>query len=166
LYEKLHPGFAFTGNNGRDALMHSYERRLQALYDLKSVGYLLGSGVMIGLPFQRYAHLEEDLQFLRNLGVDMVGMGPWIPHPAAPLSASGDYSAEKAVELTCRMIALTRLYLHEVNIVSATALEALAGGEGRGRGIEAGANVVMPNFTPCAYRSNYDLYPGKAECGR
>ena len=145
---------------------HSFDRRVECIRTLKNSGYITGTGIMTCLPGQRPADLAADIAFFASVDADLVGMGPWIPHPAAPLSASGDYSAEKAVELTCRMIALTRLYLHEVNIVSATALEALAGGEGRGRGIEAGANVVMPNFTPCAYRSNYDLYPGKAECGR
>lgn len=144
----------------------SFDRRVECIRTLKGLGYVTGTGIMTCLPGQRPADLAADIVFFASVDADMVGMGPWIPHPAAPLSASGDYSAEKAVELTCRMIALARLYLHEVNIVSATALEALAGSEGRERGIEAGANVVMPNFTPSAYRSNYDLYPGKAECGR
>ena len=85
LYEKLHPGFRFTGGDCREAKMHSYDRRVQALQDLKSEGYLLGSGIMIGLPFQTGEHLEEDLQFLKNLQVDMVGMGPYIPHKDTPL---------------------------------------------------------------------------------
>ena len=102
LYEKIHPGFALTssaqetthntqqpmperGAACSEAQMHSYQRRVQALHDLKSEGYLLGSGIMIGLPFQTHAHLEEDLQFLKDLQVDMVGMGPYIPHKDTPL---------------------------------------------------------------------------------
>lgn len=87
LYEKLHPGFRYTGAGlGQDdARIHSYDRRVQALYDLKSEGYLLGSGIMIGLPFQTSANLDEDLQFLKDLQVDMVGMGPYIPHKDTPL---------------------------------------------------------------------------------
>ncbi len=85
LFEKLHPGFRFTGEDCREARMHSYDTRVQALHDLKSEGYLLGSGIMIGLPFQTREHLEEDLQFLKNLQVDMVGMGPYIPHKDTPL---------------------------------------------------------------------------------
>ena len=102
LYEKIHPGFALTssaqeiahntqqpmlerGAACSEAQMHSYQRRVQALHDLKSEGYLLGSGIMIGLPFQTYTHLEEDLQFLKDLQVDMVGMGPYIPHKDTPL---------------------------------------------------------------------------------
>ena len=85
LYEKIHPGFTYTGNNTKDAQLHSYDRRVQALYDLKSAGYLLGSGVMIGLPFQTRENLDEDLKFLKDLQVDMVGMGPYIPHKDTPL---------------------------------------------------------------------------------
>lgn len=104
LYEKLHPGCS-TAEEGmeslqekivppdnssesqicREARLHSYDARVQALHDLKSEGYLLGSGIMIGLPFQTRAHLEEDLQFLKDLQVDMVGMGPYIPHKDTPL---------------------------------------------------------------------------------
>lgn len=65
--------------------MHSYDTRVRALQDLKSAGYLLGTGVMIGLPFQTYSHLEEDLRFFREMEVDMVGMGPYIPHKDTPL---------------------------------------------------------------------------------
>lgn len=75
LYEKIHPAGA----------MHSYDTRVKALQDLKSAGYLLGTGVMIGLPFQTYSHLEEDLRFFKEMEVDMVGMGPYIPHKDTPL---------------------------------------------------------------------------------
>ena len=185
LYEKLHPGFAFTGNNGRDALMHSYERRLQALYDLKSVGYLLGSGVMIGLPFQRYAHLEEDLQFLRNLGVDMVGMGPYIPHDETPLGKivahwrtgaplpdelkelsgcpRGDFwnlSNRELLDICIDMVARLRILLPDINIAATTALQVLDP-MGREEALMAGANVIMPNMTESSLRGNYALYQGK-----
>ncbi len=99
LYEKLHPGHRFAtgcgsgtgagpaddGNCCREENLHSYDRRVQALVDLKGEGYLLGSGIMIGLPFQTYANLDEDLRFLKEMEVDMVGMGPYIPHSDTPL---------------------------------------------------------------------------------
>ena len=105
----------------------------------------------------------------------MVGMGPYIPAPGTPMGefqVSGFRFQEMGenlkhetcnLELSLRMIALTRLYLHDVNIVAATALEALDPEGGRNRGIEAGANVVMPVLTPEKYRRSYDLYPGKNE---
>ena len=82
------------------------------------------------------------------------GGGQW--NGKVPLSTS-----TSNLDLSLKMIALTRLYLHDVNIVAATALEALDPEGGRNRGIEAGANVIMPVLTPLRYRRNYDLYPGK-----
>jgi biotin synthase len=159
-----------TSNAGLYRALHpaecSFERRVECIRNLKKVGYITGTGVMIGFPGQEYADLADDVLFFGSVDADMVGMGPWIPHPAAALSSSAEFDAGRAVELSCRIISLTRLYLHDVNIVSATALEALAGAEGRQLGLDAGANVVMPNFTPDIYRREYDLYPGKTGCAK
>ena len=161
LYAKIHPAEC------------SFERRLGCIRTLKRLGYVTGSGVMIGLPGQTVEDLARDVVFYGEEGLDMVGMGPYIPHAATPM---GDESKSKdevkegifrcstsTLDFVCRMIALTRLYLHDVNIVAATALEALDPEGGRNRGIEAGANVVMPVLTPEKYRRCYDLYPGKNE---
>ena len=185
LYEKLHPGFALTGNNPKDAENHSYERRVQALHDLKAAGYLLGSGVMIGLPFQTQEHLDEDLQFLKNLGVDMVGMGPYIPHYDTPLGKivahwrtgaplppeleelaaqpRGDFwnlSNAELLKLSVDMVARLRILLPDINIAATTALQVLDP-MGREEAILHGANVIMPNMTETALRGNYSLYQGK-----
>ena len=185
LYEKLHPGFEYTGNNPKDAENHSYERRVQALHDLKSSGYLLGSGVMIGLPFQTQAHLDADLQFLKNLGVDMVGMGPYIPHYDTPLGKivahwrtgaplppqleelaaqpRGDFwnlSNAELLKLSVEMVARLRILLPDINIAATTALQVLDP-MGREEAILHGANVIMPNMTETSLRGNYSLYQGK-----
>ena len=185
LYEKLHPGFEYTGNNSKDAENHSYERRVQALHDLKSSGYLLGSGVMIGLPFQTQAHLDEDLQFLKNLGVDMVGMGPYIPHYDTPLGQivahwrtgaplpgnlkelasqpRGDFwnlSNAELLKLSVEMVARLRILLPDINIAATTALQVLDP-MGREEAVLHGANVIMPNMTETSLRGNYSLYQGK-----
>lgn len=185
LYEKIHPGFLLTGNNAKEAANHSYERRVQALHDLKAAGYLLGSGVMIGLPFQTKAHLEEDLQFLKNLGVDMVGMGPYIPHEDTPLGKivahwrtgdplpdelkelaaqpRGDFwnlSNSELLELSVEMVAKLRILLPDINIAATTALQVLDP-MGRELAIQHGANIIMPNMTETSLRGNYSLYQGK-----
>jgi biotin synthase len=185
LYEKIHPGFALTGNNAKDAANHSMLRRLQALADLKSENYLLGSGVMIGLPFQTYEHLQEDLQFLQNLGVDMVGMGPYIPHydtplgqivshwrTAAPLPDNlkelasqprGDFwnmSNSELLEVSLQMVARLRILLPDINIAATTALQVLDP-MGREQALLHGANVIMPNMSETQLRGNYSLYQGK-----
>ena len=150
LYAKIHPAAC------------SFERRLDCIRTLKKLGYVTGSGVMIGIPGQTIRDLANDIVFFGEENLDMVGMGPYIPHPDSPLAPSSSLFPVPS-SLSLRMIALARLYLHGVNIVAATALEALGPERGRNRGIEAGANVVMPVLTPEKYRRCYDLYPGKNE---
>ena len=155
LYGRIHP---------KDC---SFARRIECIRTLKRLGYVTGTGVMVGLPGQTVGDLARDIVFYGEENVDMVGMGPYIPHADTPLGRAGisDFKSQISyggVKLALRMIALTRLYLWDVNIVAATALEALDPENGRARGIDAGANVVMPNLTPAKYCRSYDLYPGKA----
>ena len=151
LYAKIHPASC------------SFERRVGCIRTLKRLGYVTGTGVMIGLPGQTFVDLANDIAFYGEENVDMVGMGPYIPHGGTPLAdvAARGGRREGLLDLGLKMIALTRLYLWNVNIVAATALEALDPENGRVRVIDAGANVVMPNLTPAKYRVEYDLYPGK-----
>ena len=153
LYAKLHPAD------------HSWERRRDCLLALGRCGYQVGTGVMCGLPGQTPHDLARDIIFYRDIGAHMIGMGPWIPHHDAPLKrlpgADAPESTAKAqLHLGLRMIAATRLYLHDVNIAAATALQALED-DGREQGIKAGANVIMPNVTATEYRRAYQLYDGK-----
>ena len=151
LYARLHPSTC------------SFDRRLDCIRTLKRLGYVTGTGVMIGLPGQTAEDLARDIVFFGDERVDMVGMGPFIPHPETPMGRVEKVERVERLGLALRMIALTRLYLHGVNIVAATALEALDPQTGRDRGLAAGANVVMPNLTDHETRRNYDLYPGKAD---
>lgn len=154
-----------TSNEKLFAKIHSkeasFEKRLNAIRTLKALGYITGSGVMIGLPFQNIGDLADDLVFFAAENLDMIGMGPYIPCADA-LLPSPRFSEEERLELSLKMIALTRLYLWDVNIVSSTALEALRRGA-KEMALSAGANVVMPNFTDDRFRSHYELYPGKNE---
>ena len=151
LYAKIHPADS------------SFDRRVACIRTLKRLGYVTGTGVMIGLPGQTVDDLARDIVFFGDENVDMVGMGPYVPHPDTPLAAGlqSEVAHPRLLVLALRMIALTRLYLHGVNIVAATALETLDPEHGRQRGIEAGANVIMPVLTPDDCRGKYDLYPGK-----
>ena len=153
LYAKIHPADC------------SFDRRVNCIRTLKRLGYVTGTGVMIGLPGQTVEDLARDIVFFGDENVDMVGMGPYVPHPDTPLAGSlkSNVSRPRLLVLALRMIALARLYLHDVNIVAATALEALDPQCGRQCGIDAGANVVMPVLTPDASRQKYDLYPGKTK---
>ena len=151
LYAKIHPAEC------------SFERRLGCIRMLKRLGYVTGSGVMIGLPGQTIDDLAHDIVFYGDENLDMVGMGPYVAHPDSLMPDSRYQLPTTNYQLSLRMIALTRLYLWNVNIVAATALEALDPENGRRRGIDAGANVIMPNLTPEKFRVGYDLYPGKVQ---
>ena len=151
LYAKIHPAEC------------SFERRVECIRTLKRLGYVTGSGVMIGLPGQTIDDLAHDIVFYGDENLDMVGMGPYVAHPDSLMPDSRCQLPTTNYQLSLRMIALTRLYLWNVNIVAATALEALDPENGRRRGIDAGANVIMPNLTPEKFRVGYDLYPGKVQ---
>lgn len=151
LYAKLHPPD------------HSYDRRKACIQRLKRIGYQTGSGVMIGLPGQTLDDLARDVAFFRELDLDMIGMGPYLPHHQTPLGKEMECSeavAAQQLRLALKMIAVTRLYLHDVNIAATTALQALAD-NGREQGLLAGANVLMPNVTDTEYRRHYQLYENK-----
>lgn len=151
LYRKLHPPD------------HSHDIRLQCLDSLKNIGYQVGTGVMIGLPFQTIDDLIGDLLFFQEMDVDMIGMGPYLVSRDTPLAKEmPDFETLKAqqLKLGLKMIAAARLLLKDVNIAATTALQALDP-KGREQGLLAGANVIMPNLTDVQYRSSYQLYDNK-----
>lgn len=149
LYKTLHP---------QD---HDFNERYECLNRLRRVGYQVGTGVMIGLPKQTTEDLANDIMFFKEQDIDMIGMGPYIPHHETPMGENvKDFDKEKQLKLGLKMIALTRLYLKDVNIASTTALQALLH-EGREMGLQAGANIIMPNITHTKYREGYQLYDNK-----
>jgi biotin synthase len=152
LYRKIHPENEF----------HDFNRRIQALKDLKAAGYQVGTGVMIGFPFQTIQDLADDLLIFKQLDVDMVGMGPYIEHEDTPLYdfRSSLKTKEERFDLALRMVAVLRLLMPDINIAAATALQAIDPA-GREKALTIGANIIMPNLTPCEYRKEYQLYEDK-----
>jgi len=152
LYRRIHPENDF----------HSFDRRLQALNDLKAADYQVGTGVMIGLPFQTTQDLANDLLFLKQTDVDMVGMGPYIEHEDTPLYdfRSSLKTKQERFDLALKMVATLRLLMPDINIAAATALQAIDPA-GREKALAIGANILMPNLTPCDYRKEYQLYEDK-----
>jgi len=150
LYRSLHPAD------------HSFADRLACLNSLRATGYQVGTGVMIGLPGQSLEDLARDIFFFRDMDVDMIGMGPYIPHAGTPLGQAAPPIPDVArrLRLTLNMIAVTRLMLPDLNIAATTALQALAP-RGREFGLQVGANVIMPNVTDTEYRDGYQLYDNK-----
>ncbi len=152
LYKKIHP----------DNRKHDFQRRLECLKSLQDIGYQTGTGVMIGLPFQTIDDLAGDLIFMNDFNIDMCGMGPYIEHADTPLIeyADGLLPLAQRFDLTLKMIAILRIMMKDINIVAATALQAIDP-VGREKAVKIGANIIMPNITPGKYRSSYRLYDNK-----
>ena len=149
----------FEAGADRYLLRHeelSCEHRKQCLKDLKEIGYQIGCGIMVGAPYQTAEHVIEDLHFMKDLQPHMVGIGPFIPHQDTPFK---DQSAG-TLEDTLHLLSIIRLMLPSVLLPATTALGTIHP-RGRELGIQAGANVVMPNLSPQDVRGKYLLYDGK-----
>jgi len=147
LYKYLRPGC-------------DWENRLQCLRRLKELGFETGTGNMVGLPGQTPEILADDLLVMKLLDADMLGIGPFIAHPDTPLGGIENDD----LELTLRVLAIARLITRNTNIPATTALATLHP-QGRLLALQAGANVVMPDFTPDIYKTLYDIYPGRKDVG-
>ena len=143
-YEKLHPSDM------------SFDNRMHCLETLKTIGYQVGCGFMVGSPFQTVETLYKDLQFIRSFQPHMVGIGPFIPAHDTPFADQ----PQGSVETTLRLLSIIRLIHPHVLLPATTALGTLHP-LGRERGIMAGANVVMPNLSPTEHRKDYAIYDNK-----
>lgn len=149
-----------TSNPQRFAEIHpddEYKTRLEHTKWLKELGYITGSGNMIGLPKQTVEDIADDIILMKDSGTHMIGLGPFLPAENTPLAQEkpGDY------DLSLKTIAVARIYLKNVFIPSTTALATLVP-EGLQRGLEVGANTIMYNLTPSQHRGNYVIYSDKA----
>ena len=177
LFRHIHP--PLPGENS-----DPFQKRLGLLGTLRDLGYEVGSGIMVGIPGQTFLSVARDLELFRELDLDMIGIGPFIPHPQTELGAnwanpsgtpappaSGPRAANRPLSAsdqvpndeltTCKVVALARLVCPEANIPSTTALATIDPAGGRAHGLQRGANVVMPDLTPLQYRALYEIYPGK-----
>lgn len=143
LYKQMHPDMDF-------------DNRLRCLKDLKTLGYEVGTGCLVGLPNQTIESLADDILFFKEIEADMVGIGPFIPHPETPLKDE----IKGSFPLALKVMALTRIMLPDINIPATTAMETL-NPNGRILALQSGANVVMPNITSQQYRAKYEIYPDK-----
>ncbi len=143
IFRKLHP---------EDDL----NERKRCLFMLKELGFQLGSGVMVGLPGQDALSLAKDVIWMHELGVEMVGIGPFIAHPETPLKNEKGGTLGQAL----RLVAVLRLVFPHAHIPATSAMGSLDP-VGREKALQAGANVMMPNITPTKVRPLYELYPNK-----
>ena len=144
LYKKLHPNMDF-------------DNRMRCLKDLKKLGFETGSGCLVGLPGQTVESLAGDILFFKEINADMIGIGPFIPHPGTPLKDcnTGNFY------LALKVMAICRILLKNINIPATTAMETL-NPNGRIIALQSGANVIMPNVTAIEYRTKYEIYPNSS----
>ena len=143
-YEKIHP------------LTMSYEHRMKCLQDLKDIGFQVGAGFMVECPYQTNMDFAHDLKFIEEFKPEMCGIGPFIPHKDTI------YKSEKAGTLakTLLLLSIVRIIRPNVLLPATTALGTI-NPLGREKGVQHGANVVMPNLSPTEVRSKYLLYDNK-----
>ncbi len=147
-YEKLHPKSM------------SFDNRMKCLYELKTLGFQVGCGFMVGSPHQTSKTLAKDLKFIEEFKPQMCGIGPYLPHRDTPFKneRAGD------TELTLYLLSIIRI-MHPNILLPATTALGTASADGRERGILAGANVIMPNLSPDTTRDKYELYNNKLSTG-
>ena len=133
------------------------ETRIRCIRALKELGYQTGMGMMVGSPFQTTEDLIRDIRFIEKIRPEMVGIGPFIPAKDTPFADQPAGSADK----TLRLYSILRLMFPKLLVPATTALSTLLP-DGRRQGILAGANVIMPSFTPATRRADYALYAGKS----
>ena len=144
LYKTMHPKM-------------SLENRKQCLYNIKKIGYEVGTGCLVGLPNQTVDSLADDILFFKELDADMIGIGPFIPHPDTPLK--GELNP-KNFDMALKVMAIVRMLLPDINIPATTAMETI-NPMGRIIALKSGANVVMPNILDTEYKVKYEIYPNK-----
>jgi len=178
LFARIHPENGDCPRSSARGTGPSFPNpRIELLKQVRELGYEIGSGVMVGIPGQSHESLADDIMLFRDLDLEMIGCGPFVPHPETPLgrlavpgespgTVPGFDSARSQVPatdlMTTKVVALTRLVCPDANIPSTTALATVNKEHGRELGLERGANVWMPNLTPPKYRALYEIYPGKA----
>lgn len=143
LYCQLHPD-------------SNYDNRMRCINTLRNLNYQVGAGCMVGVTGQTIEHLADDIEFFRDFQPDMAGIGPFIAHPNTPFAdgSSGN------LDMTLKMVALARIVTRNALLPATTAIGSIEE-SGREMALMAGADVVMPNYTPLKYRVYYEIYPNK-----
>lgn len=148
VFSKLHPAD------------QSLERRLEALSDLKKLKYTSGTGFLVGAPYSDIESHIKDIELIRQIQPEMIGIGPFIPQKDTVFK---DWD-KGGLDLTLRLISILRLEHPKALIPSTTALNTIDE-NGRILGILSGANVLMPNLSPDHAKADYKLYDDKEKSG-
>jgi len=133
-----------------------YDHRVECSTWLRELGYLNGSGSIIGLPGQRVEDIARDILFFKDMGINMIGIGPFLPAVGTPF----EKYPPGGVDMTLKAVAVTRIVCKRVFIPATTALATLDP-NGQTKALKAGANTIMLVNTPAKYRYRYQIYSEK-----
>jgi biotin synthase len=148
-----------TNNSQINSVFHRQRdtrENIKHIESLKSLGFRVGVGTLIGLPYQTYENIAENLLYFKQLEIDLASFSTFIPSKGTP------YWNEPAgsLDLTLKTIAIGRILLKNINIPATTAIAAIDP-SGREKALRVGANVIFPNFTPNNYTAKYNVYRKK-----
>lgn len=130
--------------------------RKQSLWELKSIGYQVGTGFMVGSPYQMVADVVEDLLFLKQLDPQIVHIVPFMPtiHTRFEHERSGNG------DMTLYLMAIARLMLPRAMITADTILDDVMQ-DGRKKSLEAGAGEINVELCTDDIKEYYNVYNKK-----
>jgi len=149
-----------TTNKAAYSALHpdmDFDNRVKCLRTLKKLGYQTGSGCIVGVKGQTIDTLAGDILFFAAKDIDMIGIGPFIPHQDTKLRSD----KQGQLDMVLKALAVTRIVTKNAHLPATTAIGSIGKGDGRLKALKAGANVLMPNYTPLEYKKLYEIYPGK-----
>ncbi|UYO99628.1 [FeFe] hydrogenase H-cluster radical SAM maturase HydE [Oceanotoga sp. DSM 15011] len=136
----------------------NYYNRVNILKYTDSIGYVTGSGFIVGLPNQTDDDMADDIIFMRDENVRMIGIGPLIASKNTPFENMKNGSVVKTMNACCA----ARLTVPKAQMPATTALGTL-NYNSHYESLKYFCNVVMVNITPDMYRKNYNIYDNKAK---
>lgn len=133
------------------------EERIALIEYVQSLGYVVATGFLLGLPGERVEDVINNIAYTKYLAPDMYSFGPLIPTKGTPLK---DHTVVEK-DYVLKTIAISRMCDANANILVTTALETLDL-KAKRDGLLAGANSLMINVTPSEYKKMYNIYDGRA----
>jgi len=127
--------------------------RLAAIFYLAANGWKVSSGLIVGLPGQTQAQVDQTLELLARLPLAGCSVSPFVAGDQTPFGVAPNGN----IEQTLNCVAWMRLRAPDWIIPAVSAMR-LVSEDGYVRAFNAGANLATINLTPRAVRANYPIY--------
>ncbi|MDB6022540.1 MAG: Radical domain protein, partial [Pedosphaera sp.] len=127
--------------------------RLAVICYLAGKGWKVSSGLIVGLPGQTQAQVDQALNLLTLLPLAGCSISPFVAGAQTPFADAGNGDIEQI--LNC--VAWLRLRAPRWIIPAVSAMR-LVSEDGYVRAFNAGANLATINLTPRAVRADYPIY--------